>query len=157
MFRRTVLCALIATALALPAAAAASTLYTAKSVCGTSCGTWQSSKGSGFARVWASGTGYGDVGSGSIWFKDRLANGKIDYSVSGWNKRIYRGDGWYEFRGTNMSFLATNKWVMKINASGVYARVVADGTVTLRGSNGTFAMNGGSWRHWPSVKRSYNL
>ena len=146
---------MLSAVLLVPATAAASVLP--RAVCGTSCGSFQSQKGSGFLRAWAKGTGYGSVGQGKIWLRDRTGDGHRGFSVSGYDRGPFvRSEGWIEYRGRNMSFLAGQAWGLRIDGSGINIRIVADGAVTLRGT-GSYTVNGSRWRSWPSVARTIAL
>jgi hypothetical protein len=111
--------------------------------------------GAGTLRASATGIGYGVVGKGSIWLLDRSADGHRGWSVSNANRRIHHSGNWWEMRGTNMSFFTQKAWSMRIYATGIKVRIVANGTLYLQGT-GQYAF-GSTWHNWPVTGRSYLL
>jgi len=112
--------------------------------------------GDGTLRASATGIAYGAVGKGSIWLLDRTADGKRGWSVSGSvHRRIHHSGNWWEIRGSNMSFFTQKAWSLRIYASGIRVRIVANGTLYLQGT-GRYAF-GSTWHNWPVTGRSYLL
>jgi hypothetical protein len=138
---------LIATAAVLGVAGdAAAAGYVPHTICGSRCGVLQTSAADGTIRVDGRGTAYGPVdGSATIKLKDRTADGKQGFSVSGWSSRARAADGWWVYRGRNMSFFAQDAFGLRIRGGQAYIRVVADGKAYVQG-RGRYAVNGGSWR-----------
>ncbi len=138
---------IIATAAVLGVAGDASAAgYVQHTICGSRCGVLQTSAASGTVGVDGRGTAYGQVsGSSTIKVKDRTADGRQGFSVSGWSSRGRAAGGWWVYHGKNMSFFAQNAFGLRIRGGQAYIRVVADGSAHLQG-HGRYAVNGGSWR-----------
>ena len=79
--------------LAVTGTAAAATV-SSHVLCGTSCGTLATTKGSGTLRLTATGTMYGSVSSGTIAIADLSNNGSRDFTVGGWSRNNHGSKSW---------------------------------------------------------------
>src|SRR5690349_22101809 len=80
------------------------------------CGTLGAVHGDGVLRQTGTGVTYGTVGQGTIAILDRSDDGKVGYSVAGWEHH-WSKDGWAYFSGKGMSYLAKTSWTVRINGS----------------------------------------
>ena len=62
------------------------------------------------------------------------------------------------YTGTNLTFrIFGGSWRVALTGSGIHASAVTRGLLTLRGESGTFSLDGGPFRRWPSEFRSFRL
>jgi hypothetical protein len=112
--------------------------------------------GSGWVSVSASGAVIGDVGSGTLWVRDReLANHftVTHYQTKAWASSL---SAW-KYTGTNISFEVWGLWWVKAQGTGIAESATAQGTATLQGTGKT-TLNNGPVRYWPSLApRSIHL
>src|SRR5437764_9014293 len=98
----------------------------AQSLCGTTCGTFQTWNGAGQQRASATGTAYGSIGRGTIELLDRSADGVRGWSVAGYDRAVKLKYGWWKFSGIGMTFSTRKAWSFEIlKAHGVNVRSVA--------------------------------
>jgi hypothetical protein len=129
----------------------------AQSLCGTTCGTFQTWNGAGQQRASATGTAYGSIGRGTIVLLDRSADGVRGWSVAGYDRSVRLKDGWWKFTGVDMTFSTKKSWSFKIlKARGINVRIVASGSTYIQGS-GRYSINSSNWRTWPALGRRYFL
>jgi hypothetical protein len=126
------------------------------------CGTLGAVHGDGVLRQTGTGVTYGTVGQGTIAILDRSDDGKVGYSVAGWEHH-WTKNGWAYFSGKGMSYLAKTSWTVRINGSwGISTTTRAHGWGFIQGS-GKWSLNGAGgssssrWPDWPSGGRSFTL
>jgi|1185.fasta_scaffold24444_2 hypothetical protein len=155
--RRVITLLVLVLAAALPADALAIPM-SARAVCGSSCGSFETQNGNNSLRSSGKGIVYGTVDRGRVWLLDRQADGIRGWSIYGYERGpIRHRGGWREFRGANMTFSAHDRWGVRIvDGRGVDVRIVAAGSVTIRGW-GRYSLNGSGWRSWPSFDRLFAL
>ena len=136
-------------------------LHTLTTTC-SHCGTLGAVRGDGVLRQNGTGVTYGTIGQGTIAILDRSADGKVAYSVSGWDHHWMK-DGWAYYSGKGLSYLVKTTWTVRINGSwGISTTTRAQGWGFIQGSgkwslNGAGGSNSGNWPAWPSGGRSFTL
>jgi hypothetical protein len=124
-------------------------------LCGASCGTLAASNGDGTLRMTATGTTYGNIGSGRIAIKD--IDGGHDFQVTGSVLRTWKDNGFTYFSGRNLFYFVTSRWAIKIHGtSGITSSTTASGHGFIQGS-GRWSRNGHTSVSWPSGGASFAL
>jgi len=116
--------------------------------------------GEGTVVIYARGAVIGSVDRGRITITDRPSGTDTDIVVTGEDvdKTIERSDRTTVYRGTEMRFrVFAGDWRVGITGEGIDLSAVADGTVTLKGEAGTYAIDGSSYRRWPQEFKSFRL
>ncbi len=111
------------------------------------CGTLAAS-GRGWIGNWATGSIWGSVSSGTVWVRARTSSSKV--GVSHYSSKAYDSsvNAW-RYKGTNMRFLGSGTWWVKVQGTGIAESATAVGTAHLKGT-GKYHLNGGPARAWPS-------
>jgi hypothetical protein len=116
----------------------------------TAGGTLSLQDGVGYARVMAQGGVLGKVDRGRVVIRDFPDRGGTDINVWGadWTRVIDSRATVYG--GTDLRFRALGgAWRVRIKGRGVDVSAAGRGAVTLTGTDGTFSLDGGSYRDWP--------
>jgi len=132
---------------------------TMRTLC-TACGSLQTARGAGILRVAACGVTWGTVRYGRIIVKDRSANGKRDWSVTGWERRRRLSSGRTQFFGHDMRVYISTRYTVTVRGRGLSTGTVARGRSYVRGavrSHGSYHLNGGRARRWPLSGRTLVL
>ena len=154
MRRLSLLIALISAALAVatPDALAVTGGVRAYSLCGTSCASFWA-HGRGTVTQTAVGVTSGSL-SGTITIRDR--DGGHDFSVSNWASRKTLSDGSQLFKGSNLHFLATTSFRVKLVGQNISVSTVARGQATVIGT-GQYTLNGPTAYAWTQQGRTLTL
>ncbi len=116
----------------------------------TAGGTLSLREGAGFAHVIARGGVLGQIDRGRIRIRDLPDPAGTDVNVWGadWSRAIDSRTTVYG--GRDLRFRALGgAWRVRMKGRGIDASAAGRGAVTLRGTRGTFSVDGGSYRDWP--------
>jgi hypothetical protein len=126
--------------------------------CGTNCGSLDAT-GKGTLNINGNGAEWGSVKSGTVKVQDKSHNGHQDWSLTGCDKRFKQPDekSITVCQANNtIYFSASTLWWISVQGTGVSASVVATGGVYIKGS-GTYHLNGGGRKSWPSGGKFFQL
>ena len=116
----------------------------------TAGGTLSLRDGVGSASVLARGGIIGKVDRGRVRIRDLRDDGETDINVWGeeWSREIDSRTTVYG--GADLRFRALGgAWRVRMNGRAIDASAAGRGFVLLRGADGTFAIDGDSYRDWP--------
>jgi hypothetical protein len=148
----------ILTALVLALTAAAGAQASLARFLGAATSQLSLKNGDGTVVIIARGSVIGSVARGRITITDRPSGAVTDIVVTGNNSIVERSDLTTVYRGTEMRFrVFAGTWRVGIAGEGIDLSAVADGTVTLKGEDGTYAIDGSSYRRWPTEFKSFQL
>ncbi len=102
----------------------------------------------------------GTIKQGSITFTDYPRGSATSFDPKKWGcekrKRLNRKT--IVCSGMNLHFsIAGGAWMATLRGRGISASAVVDGKVLLRGTKGTFKIDDGKRRKWPSKGQTYQL
>jgi len=126
--------------------------------CGSSCGSLDAT-GNGTLNINGKGAEWGSIKSGTVKVQDKSHNGHRDWSLTGCDKRFKQsGDTSITVCQANNTiyFSASTVWWLSLQGTGVSTSVVATGGVYIKGS-GSYHLNGGSRKSWPSGGKFFQL
>ncbi len=113
-------------------------------------GTLSLRDGVGSADVIARGGILGQVDRGRVLIRDFPDRGGTDINVWGADWRRAIDSRTTVYGGTGLRFRALGgAWRVRMKGRGIDASAAGRGSVTLRGTRGTFSVDGGSYRDWP--------
>lgn len=144
--------------LTLAAAASASAAIELRAPAGSSSRV-QLSNGKGIAILHSEdGTTLGVVVNGRIKVVDPLRGKDTQIRLWGCEERRRPAPRTTVCLGDDIHFsVLVGVWTVTLRGRGINASAVARGTLRLRGTRGTFSIDGGAARRWPSVMRTYKL
>jgi hypothetical protein len=152
MGRIAVVVAAVVAILALPQVAFGAPSLIAHS-CGTNCGSLGAHNGRGTLNVNGNGVEWGSISSGTVKVQDKSHNGHRDWALTGCDKQFKDpSDETITVCTANntIKFNVGTVWWLSLNGTGVSASVVASGSFYIKGSSGSYTLNGGKTRAWPS-------
>jgi hypothetical protein len=116
----------------------------------TAGGTLSLRDGVGSADVIGRGGVLGQVFRGRVFIRDLPDRGGTDINVWGAEWRRVIDSRTTVYGGTRLRFRALGgAWRVRMKGRGIDASAAGRGAVTLRGAQGTFSIDGGSYRDWP--------
>jgi hypothetical protein len=117
--------------------------------------------GKGMAVVTSQdGSILGTIKQGSITFTDYPRGLKTEFDARKWGceKRKKLNKKTTVCSGTDLWFsIAGGAWMAALRGRGIAASAVVEGKVLLRGTKGTFSIDGGTRRKWPLKGKTYQL
>jgi hypothetical protein len=102
----------------------------------------------------------GTIKQGSITFTDYPRGLKTEFDARKWGceKRKKLNKKTTVCSGTDLWFsIAGGAWMAALRGRGIAASAVVEGKVLLRGTKGTFSIDGGTRRKWPLKGKTYQL
>ncbi len=116
----------------------------------TAGGTLSLRDGRGSADVIARGGILGQVDRGRVLIRDLREGAETDINVWGADWRRVIDSRTTVYGGRSLRFRALGgAWRVRVKGRGIDASAAGRGSVTLRGEDGTFSVDGGSYRDWP--------
>jgi hypothetical protein len=116
----------------------------------TASGTLSLREGAGVADVIARGGILGQVDRGRVFIRDLRDGADTDINVWGADWRRVIDSRTTVYGGRSLRFRALGgAWRVRMKGRGIDASAAGRGSVTLRGEDGEFSVDGGSHRDWP--------
>ena len=115
-------------------------------------------KGRGLARVAGRGAVWGNLGRGRVLIRDLPDAKGTEIGVRGeeWSRVVDAGTTLYGGRGLRFRAIG-GRWAVRVTGKRVNASAAGRGTLTLRGSAGTFAIGDHEPREWPDTRTTYRF
>ena len=100
----------------------------------------------------------GSVGRGRVTIRDFPRGERTSIQVSGCERRRRLGPRTRLCVGRDLRFVVRyGAWRVTMKGRDIDASAVVEGTLTLQGTAGTFSLDGGEPRRWPSSAESFEL